>query len=142
MEPVTQVLSEHDRRITMTPAPETLGPVMDFVAQALEDWGVGMKRANQIELACDELYSNIINYSGAAVAAVALSKQDTGIAVTFEDNGIAYDPTAKEDPDVTAAPEDREIGGLGIFLVKNFASFLGYRREEEKNILTVTFDNL
>lgn len=140
MEPVIQTLSEQDRRIAMTPAPETLEPVMDFIAQALEDWGVGLKRAGQIQLACDELYSNIVNYSGASNAAVALSKQDRGIAVTFEDNGIAYDPTAAEDPDVTAAPEDREIGGLGIFLVKNFASFLGYRREEDKNILTVTFE--
>lgn len=140
MEPVIQALSPRDRRIAMTPAPETLEPVMDFVAQALEDWGVGMKRANQIQLACDELYSNIVNYSGASNAAVGLSKQDTGIAVTFEDNGIAYDPTAKEDPDVTASLEDREVGGLGIFLVKNFASFLGYRREDGKNILTVTFE--
>lgn len=140
MEPVVQQSSENSRRITMTPAPETLEPVMDFVAQALEDWGVGMKRANQIQLACDELYSNIVNYSGASNAAVALCKQETGIAVTFEDNGIAYDPTAQKDPDVTVSPEEREIGGLGIFLVKNFATFLGYRRELGKNLLTVTFE--
>ena len=140
MEPVIQTPSPYDRRIAMTPAPETLEPVLDFVAQTLEDWGVGMKRSNQIQLACDELYSNIVNYSGASNAAVALCKQETGIAVTFEDNGIAYDPTAQKDPDVTVSPEEREIGGLGIFLVKNFASFLGYRRENGKNLLTVTFE--
>ena len=59
-------------------------------------------------------------------------------SLTFIDNGVAYDPLAKADPDVTLSADDREIGGLGIFLVKKTMDQMEYKRDGEKNILKIT----
>ena len=53
------------------------------------------------------------------------------------DNGAEYDPLEKEDPDVTLSAEDRQIGGLGIFMVKKIMDEVDYRYENGKNVLTL-----
>ena len=62
-------------------------------------------------------------------------KQKMQICVV--DEGVPFDPLAKEDPDVTLSAEERQIGGLGIFLVKKTMDGMAYRREDGKNILTI-----
>ena len=58
-------------------------------------------------------------------------------SITFIDSGIPYDPLMKPDPDVTLSAEEREIGGLGIYLAKKATDKMEYRREEDQNILTI-----
>ena len=57
---------------------------------------------------------------------------------TVSDSGVPFDPTAKADPDLSADLKDRPIGGLGIFLVKRIMDTVSYRREDGKNILSMT----
>jgi anti-sigma regulatory factor (Ser/Thr protein kinase) len=69
---------------------------------------------------------------------VIFSKDGDILSVTIADDGHEYDPTLKEDPDITLAAEDRPIGGLGIFLIKKIMDTVEYRRKENKNYLILT----
>ena len=100
-----------------------------------------MKLANRAQIAMDEIYSNIVYYSKAKNAAVTVSQEENGLILTFEDDGTPYDPTTAKEPDVTLPGEDREAGGLGIFMVKKMAAEMRYERVRDKNKLTVSFWN-
>ncbi|NCC07256.1 MAG: ATP-binding protein [Clostridia bacterium] len=60
------------------------------------------------------------------------------VMLRFIDNGKAYDPTEQKEPDITLSADEREIGGLGIFMVKKFMDKVEYTRHENKNVLTLT----
>lgn len=94
------------------------------------------------DVAPQELLENVSKYIaafvGEAEAKVGLSVKGELLTLTIEYNGRAYDPTAKEDPDVTLGAEDRKIGGLGIFMVKKFAQDDDYKRVGDRNILKIT----
>ena len=86
----------------------------------------------------DEIVSNIIRCSGASGFTIRLDDGPEGFRMTFADDGTAFDPTRDAaTPDVTAAVEDRGIGGLGIFMVKKMAKSVTYARQDGKNVLTV-----
>ena len=110
-----------------------------FLETILEKWEVPMKLANRAQIAMDEIYSNIVYYSKAKNAAVTVSQEENGLILTFEDDGTPYDPTTAKEPDVTLPGEDREAGGLGIFMVKKMAAEMRYERVRDKNKLTVSF---
>ena len=116
---------------------ENLDMVLDFVNEKIEDCPA--KIQNQIRIAVDEIFSNIARYayhpeSGGAAVRIVVSED---IIIEFEDSGVAYDPLAKTDPDVSLPAEEREIGGLGLFLVKNLMDSVEYRRDGNKNVLTI-----
>jgi len=116
---------------------ENIEEVLGFVSEHLDD--CPFKIQNQIEIAVDELFSNIARYAynpttGGAAVRIAV---DDVVTIEFEDVGIEYNPLSKEDPDVTLPEEEREIGGLGIFMVKNMMDSVEYRRDGNKNILTI-----
>lgn len=116
---------------------ENMDEVLDFVGERIADCPA--KIQNQIRIAVDEIFSNIALYAyhpGAGNATVRVAVND-GITVEFEDNGVAYNPLAIDSPDTTLSAEEREIGGLGIFVVKNIMDSVEYRREGNKNILTI-----
>ncbi len=90
-------------------------------------------------VAVDEIFSNIARYAynpetGGATVRVAVGED---VTIEFEDSGVAYDPLAADDPDVTLSAEEREIGGLGLFMVKKMMDAVKYRRDGNKNILTI-----
>ena len=68
-----------------------------------------------------------------------LEKTENSIIFEFIDNGIKYNPLEKPDPDITLPPEERPIGGLGIYMVKEMTDEISYKRENNKNILTLIF---
>jgi len=116
---------------------ENMETVLDFVNEKI--WNCPMKTQNQIRIVVDEIFSNIVRYaykpkSGGAAVRIAVGDE---ITIEFEDSGVAYDPLAKEDPDVSLSAEEREIGGLGLFMVKNLMDSVEYRRDGNKNILTI-----
>ena len=87
----------------------------------------------------DEIVSNIVRCSGATGFTIRLSNLESGgMEMVFIDDGSPFDPTndAKQ-PDISAAAEDRDIGGLGIFMVKKMAKSVEYRRENDRNVLKV-----
>ncbi|MDR2531961.1 MAG: ATP-binding protein [Oscillospiraceae bacterium] len=117
---------------------ENIDKVLSFVSEHLDDCSFGIQ--NQIEIAVDELFSNIARYAynpttgGGAAVRVAVNE---AVTIEFEDSGVEYNPLLKEDPDVTLSDDERGIGGLGIFMVKNMMDSVEYRREGHKNILTI-----
>ena len=125
--------------LTVLPDGASVKTVADFLSETLEGWQIPMKLANRILIASDEIYSNIVHYSGAKTAVVTLTDGGEGLTVRFADDGVPYDPTDAGEPDITLPAQEREIGGLGIFLVKKLAAELRYSRENGKNILTVGF---
>ena len=86
----------------------------------------------------DEIVSNIVRCSGASAFTIRLDQAQEGFKMVFIDDGAAFDPTTEvATPDITAAAEDRGIGGLGIFMVKKMAKSVSYARQGDKNVLTV-----
>ena len=96
----------------------------------------------QLNIAVEEIFVNIAHYAytpgkGDATVRVETDKKNRSISVTFTDRGIPYNPLEKADPDTTLSAEERQIGGLGIFMVKKSMDAMEYRREDGMNILTI-----
>ena len=95
------------------------------------------KIANKINIVFDEIYANIVNYSKATLVSVFYSIENGKLRISFADNGIPYNPLKASEPDVTLSAEEREIGGLGIFMVKKMTESMEYEYTDGKNILTL-----
>ena len=118
---------------------ENLDRVLDFVNTELEAHDCDMKVQTQISIAIEEIFVNIAHYAykpevGGVSIRVAVADE---IVIEFEDKGIPYNPLEKIDPDINRTAEEREIGGLGIFMVKKFMDSIEYRNIDKKNILTI-----
>lgn len=127
-----------DKKITVVPSKESFKAISAFGDELTEKLSVVPKIASKVNIAIDEIYSNIVNYSGADVVSVSYEIADGKLYMTFEDNGIRYNPLEKEDPDVTLSAEERSIGGLGIFMVKKMTESMEYSYEDGKNLLRLT----
>ena len=119
-----------------------LDEVLAFVDEQLEEANCSSKIQTTIEIAVEELFVNIANYAyspeiGTAVVQVSVNKEPLSVEITFIDNGKPYDPLAKPDPDVTLSAEERQIGGLGIFMVKKSMDDIQYEYKDGRNILTI-----
>lgn len=88
----------------------------------------------KIRLCTEEVEENILCYSGSTWVEVNVEKTDDNISVGFRDGGVEFDPLAKDDPDITSSLEERQVGGLGIFLCKQMMDYLEYKFEEGCNI--------
>ena len=130
------------KELTIAATVENIEVVTDFVNQQLELLECPMKAQMQIDIAIDELFSNIAHYSynpevGQATVRVEVVKNPLAVTITFIDNGIPYDPLAKEDPDLTLSAEERQIGGLGIYMVKKSMDEITYEYKDGQNILSI-----
>lgn len=130
------------RELTVDARLENLAQVNSFVDAYLEEMDCSMKAQMQIDVAVEELFVNIASYAyapgtGQATVRLGIDPESRIAEITFEDSGIPYDPLAKEDPDVTLSAAERQIGGLGIFMVKKSMDDMQYRHEDGKNILTI-----
>ena len=130
------------KELTIAATVENIEVVTDFVNQQLELLECPMKAQMQIDIAIDELFSNIAHYSynpevGQATVRVEVVENPLAVTITFIDNGIPYDPLAKEDPDLTLSAEERQIGGLGIYMVKESMDEIIYEYKDGQNILSI-----
>ncbi len=126
--------------IMVYPDMDALQKVNDYICDKLEEINVSKSVLNKIRVIIDEVYSNIMRYSNATMLEVKYSLERGQLLLTFSDDGKPYDPTANEDPDIALSAEEREIGGLGIFMVKKAASAVEYVYENAKNVLKITID--
>ena len=122
---------------------ENLSRVQAFVEEHLETAGRPFKVRMQISIAVEEIFINIASYAyvteaGKATIRVEITKDPSVVIITFIDRGIPYDPLAKQDPDVTLSAEERDIGGLGIFMAKEIMDDEYYEYKDGQNILTLT----
>ena len=128
------------KEMTLDAVIGNLGLVTDWINSELEAQDCPMKACMQIDVAIDEIFSNIARHAYPGKTGSVTIRHDTqdGVfSITFEDQGIPYDPLQKEDPDVSLSAEEREIGGLGIFLVKKTMDAMAYRYQNGRNILTI-----
>ena len=123
--------------ISLTPDAESVKTVAEFLDTTLEAWEIPMKVVSKLQIVADEIYSNIVRYSQAKNAKVIAVQNGTVLSLRFEDDGKPYDPTTAAEPDITASAEEREIGGLGIFIVRNMMDSMDYRYKDGHNVLTL-----
>ncbi|MCR5586826.1 MAG: ATP-binding protein [Lachnospiraceae bacterium] len=128
--------------LTVDAKVDNLSVVLSFVDAELEKYECSMKTQMQIDIAVEELFVNIANYAyspviGVATVRVEVKDDPLSVYVTFVDEGKPYDPLAKEDPDVSLSAEEREIGGLGIYMVKKSMDAVEYEYKDGANILTI-----
>ena len=128
---------------------ENLSHVIDFVQEELEKADCPMKTQMQVEMAVEEIFINIASYAyfpdtGPSLIRVEVLNDDKDdqlyVCLTFIDHGRPYDPLAKEDPDVTLPADQRQIGGLGIFMVKKTVDAISYEYKDGQNILKIRKD--
>lgn len=120
---------------------ENLPEVIEFATRSLTD-ACPMRERTHIELVTEEIYVNIASYAypeGDGFVTIRRSGGEgpDGLTLTFIDDGVRYDPLARPDPDFTLPVDERPIGGLGVFLVKELVDEAHYEYKEGKNILTV-----
>ena len=130
------------KELTIAATVENIEVVTDFVNEQLEALDCPMKAQMQIDIAIDELFGNIAHYAynpevGYATVRVEVSEDPLAVVITFIDNGVPYDPLAKDDPDITLSAEERQIGGLGIFMVKKTMDEITYEYKDGQNILAI-----
>ena len=97
----------------------------------------------QLTVAIEEVFVNVAHYAypdeeGQVSFGIAFDSESRSITFRIADKGIAFNPLEKPDPDITLSAEEREIGGLGIFICKKTMDEIGYARENGENILTMT----
>ena len=130
------------KELTIAATVENIEVVTAFVDEQLEALDCPMKAQMQIDIAIDELFGNIAHYAynpdvGDATVRVEVTEEPLAVVITFIDKGVPYDPLAKADPDTTLSAEEREIGGLGIFITKKTMDTLTYAYENGENVLTM-----
>ncbi len=115
---------------------ESLLAVNDFIHSMLPQ-NFDELVLNQIDLAVEEIFVNIAHYSGSEEAVINCSFENNQLEICFSDNGVPFNPLAKPDPDLTLNAEEREIGGLGIFLTKKFMDSVAYEYKDGMNNLRI-----
>ena len=132
------------KEIVLDAKVDNLPQLLSFVDEELEKAECSMKGQMQIDVAVEEIFVNVASYAyvdreGTCKIEVDADPEKKHVTITFTDEGIPYNPLAKEDPDVTLSAEEREIGGLGIFIVKKSMETTAYERKDDKNIFSMGY---
>ena len=134
----------YDRKLVMRNDIADIALLTEYVEKLSEDFQLPVDAGFKLNLALEEAVSNVMKYAypeGEEHEITLSVKVDAG-KMTFElsDTGEPFDPTAVDDADVTLSAEERSIGGLGIFLVKNIMQSVEYHRENDRNILIMNYE--
>lgn len=120
---------------------DELTPVSEWLEELGEEWELPMSLTLSLNLVLEEALTNTILYGyddGLQHSIdIQLQKLANELIIKISDDGRAYDPTMKEDPDISLSVEERPIGGLGILLIKKIMNSVEYQRIENRNILTL-----
>lgn len=130
------------KELDLPAVPENLEQVISFVEENLSRYGCPMNVQMQVTLAVEEIFVNIASYAydpevGPAAVRLEMTEDPMEVVITFTDRGKPYDPLQSAAPDITLSAEDRQIGGLGILLVKKTMDDVRYEYSEGKNILRI-----
>ena len=121
---------------------EALSDVLGFVDETLESYECPMKTQTAVCVAIEEVFVNVAHYAygegeGDMTLGIGFDAESREITFRMTDKGTPFDPLKKPDPDITLPAEDREIGGLGIFITKKTMDTVTYAYENGENILTM-----
>ena len=133
---------EHMTNRTFPAKIESLSEVLGFVEETLEGFACPMKIQTAICVAMEEVFVNIAHYAytdgvGDMTLFIGFDEDSRTVTFSMTDKGIPFDPLKKPDPDITLSAEERDIGGLGIFIAKKTMDSLTYAYENGENILTM-----
>ena len=122
---------------------EALSDVLGFVDQTLEEYGCPMKVQTAVCVAIEEIFVNVAHYAygegeGDMTLGIGFEEESRTVTFRMSDRGVPFDPLQKPDPDITLSAEEREIGGLGIFITKKTMNSVTYAYQNGENILTMT----
>ena len=122
---------------------EKLDTVQSFVHKHIEKFDCSKRKIMQMDLIVEEIFINIASYAyapniGSVKILLNVDSDSKIVSMTFIDSGVEYNPLQKSDPDVNLSVEEREIGGLGIYLTKNLVDSISYQYVDGKNILQFT----
>lgn len=123
---------------------ESLDEIADYVIEAATAAGLETGSAYKLRLAVDEITTNIVSHGYGTSGRegnveLHIDKDETTLTLSIDDTGVEYDPSKVESPDVTAPPEERDIGGLGLHLVRESVDQFRYERvgDHNRNILVM-----
>ncbi|MCR5131513.1 MAG: SpoIIE family protein phosphatase [Prevotella sp.] len=129
------------RSLTLPNDVQTIPQLSEFVEGVAEELGFDMDETMNLNLAMEEAVVNVMNYAypkgTEGDVLIDAEANDLRLKFTITDYGSPFDPTAKEDVDTSLAAEDRPIGGLGIYLVRQLMDSMNYERVEGRNVLTL-----
>lgn len=136
-----ELIKDSVQEMKLMATTENLGQVLEYIETTLAQGKVPQKVSVETQIAAEEVFVNIAHYAygeqtGEATIQVDITKKGE-VRINFIDSGVPYNPLEKQDPDITLAMEDREIGGLGIFMVKESMDEVTYRYEDGQNILSL-----
>ena len=128
--------------ITVPAESAALETVNTFIQEKLESITCPKRTRMQMMLAVEEIFVNISSYAyhpevGQAEVGVDIDGDPPTVTIRFLDQGRPFNPLEKPDADITLSAQDREIGGLGILLVKKIMDQVDYAYENGRNILTI-----
>ena len=120
-----------------------LDQVLSFIDSILEESDCPTNTKMQIDVAIEEVFVNIVRYAypeceGEAAIEVETTDSPRAVKITFEDEGVPFNPLEHEDPDIMLSADDRPAGGLGILMVKKSMDDVSYEYNDGKNRLTIT----
>ena len=129
-------------KITLPAIIENIGTATDFMNEVLERACCPVRAQLQLAVALDELMSNVARYAympgtGDITVSVEILDDPRRAVLTLTDSGFPYDPLLKPPPDTTLSADERQIGGLGIFIVKKTMDSMRYEYRDGKNIVTI-----
>lgn len=130
------------KTISLETTKENLEKLQNVIEKELEGESYDEKKLLKLQMAVEEVYVNISNYafeSDVGLVAVACEKRENPLRIwiEFRDGGIPFDPLQEPDVDATLGAEERNIGGLGIFLTKKMVDQISYQHLEGQNVLTM-----
>ena len=117
-----------------------LDEVTEFIDGQLEEAGCSMEVILSVELSVEEVFTNVASYAycdGEGEVEITFEKvsDPDRIRIEISDNGLEFDPLKRPDPDISETMKNDNVGGLGIYVVKNQMDTVTYRYENERNIL-------
>ncbi len=121
-----------------------LESIQDSVDELIQNWNLPVQLGFTLNLVLEEAFTNIVKYAYNDQAPhridIEFVKKNNLLEITLIDDGLEYDPTQKKDPDIDLPVNERQIGGLGIFLIKKLMDSVEYKRVEGKSYLKLTKD--
>ena len=130
------------KEMTVEATVDNITIITEFVNEQLEKISCPIKAKRQIDIAIDEIMANIVNYAydtmGGNITVRVWQEEDNNVAaIAFVDSGIQYNPLERKNPDITLSAEERELGGLGIYLVKKSMDEVEYEYSNGCNVFTI-----
>ena len=134
--------NSESRELTLEATVENLSAVNAFIDDFLDAVGCPGRSHMQLSLVIEEIFVNVASYAyapntGKVTVKIAITREPLSAKIIFSDSGKPYNPLEAKEPDIDAPIEERNIGGLGIFLVKKNVDEVNYEFADGKNIFTI-----